>query len=116
MKSLKSDTRRAEYVAKAFVKPDLPFHWAQYEEGIIPDPKEPSGYRTTRRGAFQSQMILKTFAVFYGGLATRDTPPLKLCSQKDCPTGALAMSCTAVSPPLCQSVVMSLQSNSTRIL
>lgn len=98
MKTLKSDTKRAEYVETAFAKPDIPFHWARYEEGSIPDPKEPSGYRITRCGAFQSQMILKTFATFYGGSATRNTPPAKLQSQKDRPTGALAMSCTAVSP------------------
>jgi hypothetical protein len=97
MKTLKSDTKRAEYIARAFAKPDLPFHWAQYEEGDIPDPKEASGYRTTRRGAFQSQVVLKAFAAFYGGSATRSPPPTKLQSWKDRPIGALAISCTAVS-------------------
>ena len=96
MMRLKGADQRSLFVSNAFTRPDVPFHWAFYEVTDTPSSTERCGYVVHRQGAYQSEMVLQVFAVFYGSSATRETPPISANEVDSFPIGALALSCTAV--------------------
>ncbi|KAF9791047.1 hypothetical protein BJ322DRAFT_1104702 [Thelephora terrestris] len=96
-KRLQTIVARAKFVADQFKSDDdHPIIWRQYVVGDIANHHEIGGYKTTRRGVFQSEPILETLLVYYSSCGIMDATPVKDPGEGSRPIGALAMVAAAV--------------------
>jgi len=96
-KRLDTIERRANYIAQLFPSDqDHPIIWREYVEGDIQNHPEIGGYKTIRRGQFQSDPILGTLKSYYTSSGIMEDPPLEDPGTGYRPLGVLALASAAV--------------------
>jgi hypothetical protein len=88
---------RANYVCQLFKSDnDHPIIWREYVEGNIQNHPEVGGYKTTRRGVFQSDPILETLLSYHSSSGIMESPPTEDPGPGNRPIGVLALATAAV--------------------
>ncbi|KAF9778113.1 hypothetical protein BJ322DRAFT_1114359 [Thelephora terrestris] len=96
-KKLQTIESRARYIEGLFKNEnDHPIIWREYVEGDIQDHPEVGGYKTTRRGVFQSDPILAALLGYYTSYGIMEGPPSEDPGPGNRPMGILALASAAV--------------------